>query len=186
VDPLNHKSAPSDSNTNKTSQHALNIVKIVTLIIGVIAGIVGYFLMWEIEKEARKTEIIRSVLDEKLVWYTKVNQSVMSLRKTLTLIQLHCQNGDAPTQQEQDMQRFSSVYNVANAFTGIEYIFDRDVYQKLIDLTAFEESILDVCSSEAPSDEVWRQKLREINTLMGQSISKDRKQLGLLTNNLPT
>ena len=104
------------------------------------------------------------------------------MRKVRYHIVLHCKNGHPVTLEKQELMRFNARNAVALAFTGSRFVFNDAVEKKLDELTAFDESIKDVCAKGAPGDNKWRQYLIEINNLMGHSIREDQNSLIELSN----
>lgn len=160
--------------------------KTISFIVMAILGIFGFYLAWASNFEASKIETIRlrneretarldHIIQTKISWMRNVDESVTDLRKTRQNIILRCKYDKPLSLYEQQLLRSNARFDVNKAFTGVEYIFDQQVHQKLHDFLSFDESIKDVCASDAPTDAEYIDHLHQFTNLMGASILQDAK-----------
>lgn len=149
--------------------------------LALISGLVGYFLKANSEADDRKAVAITNVINEKKEWFQKVNKGILEVRKTRFLIKYDCDNGKKISKYDQGLQRFLARDKLVDSFNGITEVYDAAVFQTLLDLTALDESITDICAKTAPGDEAWQSLARKANKQMKASINQDKEILEDLT-----
>lgn len=149
----------------------------VGFILAIIGGLAGYYISWLSAQDSHKVEEAQTAINRDIEWLRVIDQSVMEMRKTVHLIKLDCQYGKYLTQYEQDKRRFLARYRVALAMSGVSHIFNMKVFEALRNLTAFDESISDVCAKDAPPDEAWEEKFGLVNNAIGEIIKEEKLKL---------
>lgn len=148
----------------------------------------GYYLKWDSDRKdrigqqiqaanERGVEEIQARINLKMEWMKITNLAIKDMRKTRELTVLACRYHHSPTSYQQSVSRFNVRYEVAKSFDGIRFIFNSEIQNKFIELTAFDESVDDVCSPKAPSDEKWHKLASAVDELMENSIEVDQVNL---------
>jgi hypothetical protein len=63
------------------------------------------------------------------------------LEKTRYLIKYDCDYGKAPSSYEQGQKRFLARDKLVESFNGVREVFDEQIFQIFLELTAFDESV---------------------------------------------
>lgn len=153
------------------------IIKGIGFAIAVASGLFGYLLAANSEADDRRAQMIHKIIDEKRAWVIKVNEGILQLRKTRFLIKYDCDHNKAPTLYNQGKMRFQAIHELVRSCSGTREIFGEDVGRTCKEITAFDESVKDVCAKDAPDDEAWRALLRKINEQMHSAIKINQDQL---------
>lgn len=165
----------------RTNQTIFRVIKGLGFSLALISGLLGYFLKANSEADDRKAAAVTNVINEKKEWYQKINKGILEVRKTRFLIKYDCDSGKKISSYEQGLQRFLARDKFVESFNGIIEVFDEEVFQTLLELTALDESITDVCAKGVPDDEAWKSLARKANQQMKASINKDKETLENLT-----
>lgn len=151
------------------------------------AGLIGYYIQWHAEIKQRQAETtaravaqLQKTIDRKIEWQIKLNNSMVSLKSNAEMIQLDCKDNVPLSEHEVNRLRLLERVKVVYALMGTQYIFNEQVLNGARDYVNYDESILDLCAKDAPTEMSWRKILIQNNDLMGQSIKKDQELLNRL------
>ncbi len=147
----------------RKNETAFRIIKGIGFSIALASGIFGYFLKANSEADDRKAAAITNIINEKKEFAQRVNKGILEVRKTRYLIKYDCDYGKAPSSYEQGQKRFLARDKLVESFNGVREVFDEQIFQIFLELTAFDESVRDVCDKQAPGDEAWLSIARKAN-----------------------
>lgn len=159
-----------------------------------LSAALGYYLKWDSDRKdlieqqiqaanERKAEQIQAEINLKMEWMRRTNNAIKDMRKTRALIIIGCKYQRPISMYNQEVERFLVRDQVARNFDGVMFIFNNSVQKKVSDLINFDESINNVCSTNAPSDDQWHKYENEISILMENSITQDEQTLSIITKN---
>lgn len=168
----------------RTNQTIFRVVKGLGFSLALISGLFGYFLKANSEADDRKAAAITNVINEKREWVRRVNAGVMDVRRTRFFIKYDCDHNKPVPLYDQGIKRYLARDRLIESFNGIHEIFDDQVFQTLLNFTAFDETIKDVCDKNAPDDNAWLEIFRKVNQQMKMSIKADRDKLEKLGNGI--
>ncbi len=161
----------------RTNQTIFRVIKGLGFSLALISGLFGYFLKANSEADDRKAAAITNVINEKKEWVRRVSIGIMDVRRTRFLIKYDCDHNKPISLYEQGIKRFLARDRLIESFNGIHEIFDDQVFQTMLQFTAFDETIRDVCAENAPDDDAWLAISRKANQQMKASIKADRDKL---------
>lgn len=148
------------------------------------AGLIGYYIQWNADIKQRQAEATNRVAEEiqqninrKIEWQIKLNDSMVSLKENVEMIMLKCKYQIPISEYEKNEERLKSRYKVIEAFTGSQHVFGDKILDKYRDLINFDESVKNLCAPNAPTELEWRKYIIDINNLIAESISQDKKEL---------
>jgi hypothetical protein len=161
----------------RKNETAFRIIKGIGFSIALASGLFGYFLKANSEADDRKEAALTNIINEKKEFAQKINRGILEVRKTRYLIKYDCDNGKAASLYEQGQKRFLARDKLVESFNGVREVFDKQLFQTLLELTAFDESVTDVCAKNAPEDVAWVTISRKANEQIRASIGTDREKL---------
>ncbi len=165
----------------RTNQTLFRLLKGVGFTLALASGLFGYFLNANSEADDRKASALTSIINEKKEFSQRINRGILEVRKTRYLIKYDCDNEKGQSLYEQGQKRFLARDKLVESFNGAREVFDNQLFQTLLELTAFDESIKDVCAKNAPDDAEWVKFSRKVNELIRASISSDRERLAKIS-----
>ena len=164
------------------------IVNSLVILLGFLIGIGAFYLAYQSSADEtliatkkaydqEKSLNIQANIRRKIAWMKKIDASIINMRKVRYHIILQCEHNQPISPYQQELLRFNARVVVANAFAGSQFVFNDALVQRGYELTAFDESVKDVCAINSPKDIKWREYSTAINNIMGQSIRTDQGTL---------
>lgn len=132
----------------------------------------------------RKQQKIENIIDRKIDWYIKISNATVSMRSVNEKISSFCKMKDNYSAEEYTKtilnlyaKREDAKVALVQSYSGTQFIFNNNVFNKIKDFVSLNEKYSDLCISSAPNSDFWREKENKIDALMTQSIDESQEQL---------
>lgn len=157
-----------------------------------LSAALGYYLKWDSDRKdlieqqiqaanERKAKELQAIIYQKIETMKIADNALMNARELQEKLIMNCQYDRSLGNYKEKLQRLQARYEIIKAFTGINFIFNLDVLNRVRDLVAFDNQINNVCALPQ-IDKIWYQYSMNIDEAMGSSINIDKANLEKLNN----